>query len=85
MTINTYVEKFDYLVDNCIATEDEITLVVKINGSTSEQLDNILFVRTGYTDFNKHNYYENCGWAEAEEEEEDCYICMKESLGYGWY
>ena len=34
-----------------IATEDEIELVEGINGSSEETYNDILFVRTGYRDF----------------------------------
>lgn len=72
----TYEEKYDFLTENNIATDDEINLVVKINGYTEEQLDNILFVRTGYTSFESYIYYE-CGefddlfYDDDEEEDED--------------
>lgn len=68
----TYEEKYNFLTENGLATDDEISLVVKINGYTEEQLDNILFVRTGYTSFENYIYYE-CDEEELwnEEEEED--------------
>ena len=39
---------FNYLVDNYIATKDEIRLVTCINGYTADTLNNILYARTGY-------------------------------------
>ncbi len=39
---------FDFLVDNCIATEEEIKLVTSINGYNETSLNDILYVRTGY-------------------------------------
>ena len=54
----TYLEKYEFLIDNSIATEEEINLVLRINGCTDEQLNNILFVRTGYSDFGSYKYYE---------------------------
>jgi len=66
----TYEEKYNYLVENDIATDDEIDLVVKINGYTEEQLDNILFVRTGYRSFESYIYYE-CDEEELWNEEKD--------------
>ena len=54
----TYEEKYNFLTENEIATEDEIDLVVRINGTTEEQLDNILWVRTGYSDFGSYILYE---------------------------
>lgn len=38
----------DYLIENNIATEEEIDLVSYINGYTVETLNDILYVRTGY-------------------------------------
>ena len=66
----TYEEKYDFLTENGIATDDEINLVVKINGYAEEQLDNILFVRTGYTDFESYIYYE-CGEFETLFDDDD--------------
>lgn len=37
-----------FLIENGIATEEEIYLVIKINGYTENTLNNILFARTGY-------------------------------------
>ena len=54
----TYEEKYNFLTENEIATEDEIDLVVRINGTTEEQLDNILWVRTGYSNFSSYILYE---------------------------
>ena len=39
---------WDYLVDNNIATDDEIQLVTDINGLTEETLNDIIYARTGY-------------------------------------
>ena len=44
-------ENIQYLVDNFIATEEEITLVCCINGHTQETLESILYARTGYRSF----------------------------------
>ena len=38
----------DYLLDNEIATEDEVRLVTSINGSSLETFESILYSRTGY-------------------------------------
>lgn len=50
MTIykNELDEYFDFLVDNCIATEEEIKLVTSINGYNETALNDILYARTGY-------------------------------------
>ena len=39
---------YDYLVENQIATENEISLVTSINGYNEESLNAILFSRIGY-------------------------------------
>ena len=39
---------FDYLIEYGIATEEEIQLVIDINGLKEETFNDILFVRTGY-------------------------------------
>jgi hypothetical protein len=41
---------YEYLVDNGIATDDEIILVTNINGYNLESLNAILFARTGWHD-----------------------------------
>lgn len=38
----------NYLIENGIATEDEIDLVCAINGYNQETLNDILYARTGY-------------------------------------
>lgn len=37
-----------FLIDNGIATTEEVILVSKINGYTIKTLNDILYVRTGY-------------------------------------
>ena len=44
-------EMWDRLVDEGIATEEEINLVTDINGYTEEALLDILYARTGYRNF----------------------------------
>ncbi len=39
---------WDFLTDNCIATEEELKLVTSINGYNETTLNDILYVRTGY-------------------------------------
>ncbi len=41
-------EFWDFLIDECIATEEEIRLVTNINGYNHKTLNDILEVRTGY-------------------------------------
>lgn len=55
---NPLDEYFDLLVEYGIATEDEIRLVININGYTGETLDDILYVRTGYRSWEQYEEYE---------------------------
>lgn len=45
---------FDYIIDNGIATDSEVGLVVDINGCSEETMNDIIFSRT-----RNHNY-EQC-------------------------
>ena len=55
-------EMYNYLIDNGIATEEEIAMVTCINGDNEETYCDILFARTGWRNFDFLN---------EEEEEED--------------
>ena len=44
---------YDYLIDNTIATEDQVNLVCCINGTNKESLNDILFVKSGYRNINQ--------------------------------
>ena len=46
-------EMWQRLVDELIATEEEIQLVTDINGYTEEALLDILYARTGYRNFDQ--------------------------------
>ena len=41
-------EIWDYLVENMIATEEELQLITSINGMNEESLNAVLFCRTAY-------------------------------------
>ena len=45
-------ERYDILVEHSIATPDEILLVCQINGRTVETLEDILYAKVAYRDFN---------------------------------
>lgn len=60
---NPLDDYFDLLVEYGIATKEEIRLVISINGYTGQTLDDILYVRTGYRNWEQ--------FAEAELEEYD--------------
>ena len=53
---------WDYLVEQGVATEEELQLVTNINGFTVETLNDVIYARTGYRD-----YFQ---LADIEEEEE---------------
>lgn len=42
------------LVNAGIATEEELMLIVSINGYTVETLDDVLYVRTGYRSWEQY-------------------------------
>lgn len=44
-------ELWDRLVEDGIATEEELQLVTSINGYTEEAMYDVLFARTGYRNF----------------------------------
>ena len=50
---------WDYLVENEIATKDEIALVTSINGYNEDALNDILFCRTGYRSVEQITEMEN--------------------------
>ena len=51
--INKQFDKhYDILVEYSVATPDEIRLVCCINGHSEETLENILYAKVGYRDFN---------------------------------
>lgn len=56
-------EVIDYLIENDIATREEIDLVTGINGYNEESIDDIIFYRTGYQDIGQY----------LESEDEDTY------------
>jgi len=41
-------EIWDYLIENMIATEEELQLITSINGMNEESLNSVLYCRTGY-------------------------------------
>lgn len=46
-------EAWDILTERGIATEEELQLVTNINGYTLEQMENVLYARTGYHSFDQ--------------------------------
>ena len=46
-----YDELWDLLIENNVATEEELQLVTAINGQNITALNDVLYVRTGYRDW----------------------------------
>jgi len=53
MTLNTWEDAWDYLVEAGIATEAELTLVTDINGASMESMRDVLYARTAYHAFDQ--------------------------------
>lgn len=47
----------NFLIEQEIATEDEISLVTQINGYSIDTLNDILYARTGYHDLDTYYQY----------------------------
>ena len=41
---------WDYLIDNAIATEEELQLVTDVAGYSVRTLEDVIYARTGYND-----------------------------------
>lgn len=54
----TIFSSSDLLVEYQIATDDEIHLVCQINGTSMETLNKIIYVRTGYHDWEQFEHEE---------------------------
>ena len=48
------IDTWDYIVDNNIATDEELRLVTSINGMSIDTLNDVLYVRTGYRDIKQY-------------------------------
>lgn len=53
----TLKEQMNFLIENCIATEEEVNIVIKINGYSEVTINDILYAKTGYRDIEQ--YLEN--------------------------
>lgn len=53
-----YNELWDLIVNNGIATDDELDLIQRINGWRIETLEDVLYVRTGYRDLKQYKEIE---------------------------
>lgn len=47
-------ELYRYIIDNNIATEEELNLIIDIFGYNEEVLNNVLYAKTGYRDIEQH-------------------------------
>lgn len=56
----------NFLIEQGIATEDEISLVTQINGYSIDTLNDILYARTGYHDLD--TYYQDLDVDDEEEQ-----------------
>tara|TARA_R110000824_G_scaffold179505_1_gene359736 strand:+ start:312 stop:749 length:438 start_codon:yes stop_codon:yes gene_type:complete len=52
----TFDEVWDYIIEHDIATENELRLVCNINGSSVDNLQEVIDVRTGYMDMEQHTW-----------------------------
>ena len=53
---STFDEVWDYNIEHHIATENELRLVCNINGSSVDNLNEVIDVRTGYVDMEQHTW-----------------------------
>ena len=50
----TVDEMYDYLVDTVGVSEETVRVVTHINGYSKESMEDILYVVTGYKDFDQY-------------------------------
>ena len=48
------INLWDYMVEQDIATDDELRLVTSIDGMNIDTLNNVLYARTGYRDIKQY-------------------------------
>lgn len=48
------INLWDYMVEQGIATDDELRLVTSIDGMNIDTLNDVLYVRTGYRDIKQY-------------------------------
>lgn len=47
---NETAAAWDYIIDNSIATFDELVLITEINGTNIDTLNDVIYARTGFQD-----------------------------------
>ena len=50
------INLWDYMIEQGIATDDELRLVTSINGMNIDTLNDVLYVRTGYRDIKQYKW-----------------------------
>ena len=60
MSDQAKTELWDYLIETGFATEEEIQLVIHINGYNLESLESILYARAGYQSLHQIQECEGC-------------------------
>lgn len=64
MMTNEEIRRYDNIVECGIATAEELNLAFNLTScGWSETIDKVIYIRTGYTDYND--------WISAEDEEEE--------------
>lgn len=63
MMNNEEMRRYDYIVENGVATTDELNLAYNLTTcGWCETIDKVVYIRTGYNDFNQ--------WVDAEKDDE---------------
>ena len=65
--VNKY---YDFLIEQCIATEAELQLITSINGYSIDTLNDVLYARTGYRDYEQYTGADELDDDEADEANE---------------
>lgn len=50
----TLKEQMEFIIENGIATEEEVNIVIKINGYSEVTINDILYAKTGYRDIEQY-------------------------------
>ena len=49
--MNELTKVWNYLIENSIATEEELQLITNINGYNLDTLNDVIYARTGYRNY----------------------------------
>lgn len=61
---------YDFLIDEGIATEKELELITSINGYNIDTLNDVLYCRTGYRDYEQYTGLDESDDDENENDDE---------------